>query len=1155
GEAAFADPTVRKRAVELVREWNDQLDRSGAVLPLLINDAWHDFRHDLPRQSVRREFLADLATPAAEVLATVFRVLGGRKRPRLYISHAPEDADVSDAAAQRIAEISKTHAAVTKIFGDAYLLTGDPLKSQLESEARYGVLVAVRSDRSSALAWCHRELLRAKKQRWPTLVVEVLKRGEDRSFPYAGNTPTVPWNHASKAAGDQAMSVALRAMAEAVAWQHHQLVAERIIEAASLPKHNVETFPRSPELLDVAALQQKHPGTVLALHPDPELSPHEVKVLHEIHPRLRLVTPASSFRGHLGRGLGSPLAGWKIALSFADSPDVDGLFGTTAQHIGDVVGLLGRSIFCAGGEIAYGSDFRRNSFGQFLMDLIAAYNETASQPADLLHCFLSADLDLGAAEGLPFTAYDMAEPTSKTMAPLPTPIVPPPPPGQTTAAARALCLSDMRRVMEPAVQARILIGGKRRPRRASDGSDPAGYDGLFVGLVEEAWRSLTLDGGPNPLYVLGGYGGGAQLVADLFGEGPMPAELIDENHAGNAHYQAIKKKILKSRSYPALKLPGSLSKLSERVREEGRKNLRSDESAVEWNGRTRAENLRLMRSRDPLQITSLVLKGLLYRARQKAKGRVYIHLIQDHLVRAQDLELVVVPTYADIPSDEGQQAIDRATGGALSEAQRNSDLPIPSRTQAMDADYVWAANLGDLHEASGQAVQQASAAARNLAQAVNRSNFKAIGLTAFDGLRSELLEKVVVDGMLPQLLELKDVHISWFEPIQERFEILKRVLGTSGAAFTSETRPVESLSLPQGPSTPMTHLVLRRGQGGGSDEVCLLLPDGNVLAPTEETSLKPFLQLQSTAEDHEQNHRLSADQLQEVGSHLRAALFPGAASAVLDRIAGSQLVISHDPELASIPFEALRFGNGTGAESRPAAHRGLSRRLRLSGTHSGRWLYPARYGHGPRLRVLLVAVTAGSDIQKGIAKELDEVYESLSQLRGSVSVKVLAGHRATPRNVEMKLTQGGYDLFHFIGHGFFQSNPSMSGLWLANDQYLDFEDLRKVSRRTRVVILNTCESGRVVMPNREPGDENLSYRKPETFAGKILETGCAAFVGTRWRVHDKAAVAFAKTLYETLAGGDTLARGVTAGRRTLYEKGSEDWANYQLYGDGLLRLT
>ncbi|MEM1178706.1 MAG: hypothetical protein AAGM22_10205, partial [Acidobacteriota bacterium] len=70
GEAAFADPTVRKRAVERVREWNEQLDRSGAVLPLLINDAWHDLRHDLPRQSVRREFLADLATPAADVLAT-----------------------------------------------------------------------------------------------------------------------------------------------------------------------------------------------------------------------------------------------------------------------------------------------------------------------------------------------------------------------------------------------------------------------------------------------------------------------------------------------------------------------------------------------------------------------------------------------------------------------------------------------------------------------------------------------------------------------------------------------------------------------------------------------------------------------------------------------------------------------------------------------------------------------------------------------------------------------------------------------------------------------------------------------------------------------------------------------------------------------------
>ncbi|MEO1088831.1 MAG: hypothetical protein AAFY88_31775, partial [Acidobacteriota bacterium] len=334
GEALLANEGRLQEAIRQINDWHTRIGKTGYVLPLLVNDAWRLHQRALHMRSVRRELYGDLTSALMEVLATVSRTLAANDdAPSLYISYAAEDSTETDAAAQRISDVLKTHAATAEVFDDVCLLVGDELEKQLHHHASDGMLIVVRSDRASSLAWCQREILRAKHRGWPTLVVELLLEGEDRSFPYGGNTPTVRWRR-GRSPERQSQAIALRSIVEAVAWRHHQLEAERVIKAAQLPRHNVEIFARPPELLDVSALLEQHPGPVLALHPDPELSVHERQVLLETHPRLRLLTPASSFRGHLGRTLGSPLRDWRIGFSFADSPDVDGPEGTTDQHIG-----------------------------------------------------------------------------------------------------------------------------------------------------------------------------------------------------------------------------------------------------------------------------------------------------------------------------------------------------------------------------------------------------------------------------------------------------------------------------------------------------------------------------------------------------------------------------------------------------------------------------------------------------------------------------------------------------------------------------------------------------------------------------------------------------------------------------------------------------
>ncbi|MEM8996913.1 MAG: hypothetical protein AAGF23_19170, partial [Acidobacteriota bacterium] len=828
GEAALADADERDGAIDQINRWATVLGDHSQVLPLLVNDAWRSHEDRLPENRIRRSLYADSASAVLEVLGSISAALAdGPRTPSLYISHAPEDRHETDDAAHRIADSLKTHAATARVFRDICLLSGTQLESQLEDTAPDGLLIVVRSDRSGSYAWCQRELVRAKSQRWPTLVVEILCDGEDRSFPYGGNSPTMRWSRGVSGA-EQAPAVARQAIIKTVAWQHHRLEAKRVITAARLPRHNVKVFPRPPELLDIPGLLSRHPGPVLALHPDPEISVHERRVLRGAHPRLRLLTPASSFRGHLGRTVGSPLAGWRVGFSFAESPDVGGPEGTTPQHVGDVVLLLGRSLLSAGAQLGYGSDFRKNSFGEFLMGMIEAYNQTASQPAELLHCYLSADIKKEAGERYEFTAYELGNPTSELVAELGEVIVEAPK-ADATPLERAFCLSDMRRLMESHVQARILIGSKRRPRLTDDGSDPEGYEGVFPGLVEEAWRALSVG---NPLYVIGGFGGGAGLVADLLrNDALFPDILIDTSHGDNPHFEKLRKAFFESSVARELGLPKSLEALGQAVRALGFERLADDRASREWNGLSVLENHVLMESRDPLQITSLVLKGLCNKARgedpsrrsrSETEARLEIHLIQDYLVNAEGLELVVVPTYEDVPPSEGQAAIDRATGGAVTEAQRRGlrrpsegddgridaggrgaarargERFVPSPSDAMDADYVWAADLGRLDSYTKDRSTAARAATRRMVEAAVQANLRSIGLTTFDGRSPESLRTVAL-AMVEELLGLgQSAEVFWFEHRTERFEALRAVLEDRAEdrkdfSLSSETRPAAYL--------------------------------------------------------------------------------------------------------------------------------------------------------------------------------------------------------------------------------------------------------------------------------------------------------------------------------------------------------------------------
>lgn len=225
-----------------------------------------------------------------------------------------------------------------------------------------------------------------------------------------------------------------------------------------------------------------------------------------------------------------------VAISIGQIPEQPAL-GAGPDRLAEVLVLLARQLLRAGCDLAYGGDLRDGGYTGLLLRLLRTESDRAVHCGDRprrvedlrrLTSFLAwpgygdltADLR---ARHLDVSAFVCVEPPEVE-------------PHATTAAERAaldpirrpLALSCMRRAMSlggvrdvdarevPAIVACIALGGKVN-----------GYSGFMPGILEEvAWAlEAGLGGAPLPVFVLGGFGGGAALLAQGILDRGLPAEL------------------------------------------------------------------------------------------------------------------------------------------------------------------------------------------------------------------------------------------------------------------------------------------------------------------------------------------------------------------------------------------------------------------------------------------------------------------------------------------------------------------------------------------------------------------------------------------------------------------------------------------------------
>lgn len=1130
--AGYADPQFRAAIDRLAQLATS--DQSVLVLPIAIDPRWQASLgvDGLDRIAAISRDGASLAPGpdrfwrlGSDVGVAIGRRIFGPDdhgaTPRIFISHTTTDLEQTARLAARLHDHLATQTRMEVSFDEHDVERGRRLRERLRRAPREAVVLVVRTDSYSESPWCTEELLVAKAERVPIVTVLSTQAGESRTSAYGGNHRTIPWQP------DREHEVVGRCVQ---AWLHHHhflAFGRATLELAGLPSDSV-VLSRRPELLDLGASTRG-----LVVYPDPPMPEAERDVLRANRPDVRVATPNTLYgRVLMDRDTAPPLADVTLAFSLSDDSRLLPLErvevgpGITRTHLRDALDTVVLSTIQTGARIAYGGDFRRGGFSEKVSDLLQAHRRLGLGGRPQLLCYQAN----GAREGDGAVVYEPIE----VAAPAGTASV------DDDELRSMLWHLAMRRASAVGTSARVLLGGKSRPR-AIDGDD--GYQSAWPGVLEEAYHTAQAG---RALYVIGGFGGCAGDIARLLATGELPAELDHATHADHPDFDALVRAFEDARvrlgAPPAADRdllllgpqgPLRMNDLAASLLQQWSRFVGGDPSA--WpNGLTVAENLALFRSTDPTAIAHLIFAGLA-RVRDATPGRRALALRCYHgdIASIPGVDAYAVTITPGMEPVGASAAIDGRCGGRLRRVVPARGVEVVAvGSSALAGRHVVVATL-DLPP--GVTALDAAEVER-LAELVGRE-CKRIGLTSVAcpafGTTLGLGVATSVQAMLRGFERAGAPETLTFCEIDPgRLGELRSALPPGGFEDLREG-PLP----PTPPERAVLYLSARAPTEGtaGVIEAKLFRDDLGATVPcgtSEAIDLATWTRLRSRC-----------SRMTDVALHgeLLARLLPATIQQELPAHPEAQVSVVLDETASGLPWEAI--GRVDPAWT-PAITVPLTRRIAMSDAEAT--VAPASR-RGPKLRVLVV-----SDPTSNLAGAREEAaaIASLLRARADVELVTLAGPDATVDAVRRALEGTSWDVFHFAGHGFFDPQArGSSGLELA-DGVLVAAGVADV-HVPRLVVLGACESARV----RGPANSEQDPRAAQwSFAEGILRRGVRSFIGTFFVVDDPAARDFSIALYEGLLAGRPLGTAVRDARSRLHAKGQPDWSNFLLYGDGALTL-
>jgi CHAT domain-containing protein len=279
-------------------------------------------------------------------------------------------------------------------------------------------------------------------------------------------------------------------------------------------------------------------------------------------------------------------------------------------------------------------------------------------------------------------------------------------------------------------------------------------------------------------------------------------------------------------------------------------------------------------------------------------------------------------------------------------------------------------------------------------------------------------------------------------------------------------------------------------------------------------------------------------ELESAGRYAYGHLIPTKIQWFLQSSPADHLRLDVDEALIDLPWEVLHDGNDF-----MCLRYALGRRLNSDQS----FLQPKRPARRTReTRVLIVADPTGD-----LPSARKEGMKVASLLR-ECGLLVDDFPESKISKKDFLLTLKDYDIVHFAGHAYHQSNsPDESYLLFSDGGIMAFEIGRFISSSApAVVFLNACWSA-------EELRNTDSYSPMMRGLGRtFLYAGVSSFIGYLVPVPDRSATKFAVTFYEFLLQGQTIGESLRRARiqcRNTKVPNDLTWSSAILYGDPSVR--
>jgi hypothetical protein len=537
--------------------------------------------------AITHELARLLLAKGADVRIQDFGTLEKSFAPvKLFISHSKHGRE-GTVIATELRDYGRQHLPVATFYDSNDIAAGSNFEKEIQANVADSAMLVVQTNSYSGREWCRKEVLFAKHYGCPVLVINAVTVGEDRLFPYLGNTPTVRWPFDSARRCELAIDAALREVLRNAHFIEHIKVLKG---AGFLPQACVE-IGAAPEMLTyrnlLRAKRCDRAKPSVLLYPDPPLGDEEIQVLEDLNPDHVTFTTPTAIVAQADPAKGAtPLKGKLISLSISNAPDL-AEHGMGLVHLEDAMVEIARHLLVQGASLGYGGDLRPGGFTTILFDLVRSHNRAGSR--ERIHHFLSWPIHLRLDPSVwreyldELQDYRLPPPADLNLDP--TLFISPVDAQGRYAWARSLTV--MREEMDKKGDARVLLGGQ-----------VTGFKGKYPGILEEAVMALH---SKTPVYLVGGFGGCTRAIIDAL-NGGAPDALSDVFQSRDPVNQAL------AEMFRTVAADGRTTAINYAGEVEY---LRSVGVAGLNNGLSVEENEILFESRNLPEIVHFLLKGIL----------------------------------------------------------------------------------------------------------------------------------------------------------------------------------------------------------------------------------------------------------------------------------------------------------------------------------------------------------------------------------------------------------------------------------------------------------------------------------------------------------------------------------------------------------------